>query len=266
MKRLLAGFAVSALVAGWLVALAPAAGAAVLSASDLAADCNDDGLVQLTADTMYVGGSGTVTGVVMFPGRPPICLIDVKVPGITLKMKNVTLHGVGGATINIGQSSARGTTISIGNSVIETAGLAGLGGAVSIKSDCCGGISGGPGATVSIANSSLRGAGVELGASLGNADNGRFTMKGTDVVADGDEFATVADIVVRVSDVGHGGDASLQDNTFTSANGFSARVGPDGSLSVTHNDFTGVTGTIEVHAGAGSTCSASGNTPAVVCT
>jgi len=266
MRRVLSIVMIVLSLAAVFVFGAPVAGAAVRSAADLAADCNDDGLVQLTADTTYVGGAADVRGVVLFAGRPPVCLIDVKVAGITLKLQNVTLHGIDGATINIGQSSVAGTTISIGNSTIETAGVGGLGGAVSVKSDCCGGIPGGPGATVSITNSAFRGAGVELGVSLGNADNGRFTMKGSDVVADGDEFLSVADIVVRVSDVGHGGDASLQTNTFTAANGFSARVGPDGGLSVTHNDFTGVAGTIEVHVAAGSTCSASGNTPAVVCT
>jgi len=149
--------------------------------------------------------------------------------------------------------------------VIETTGFDHLAGELSIKSDCCGGISGGPGATVIITNSSLRGSSVEFGVSLGNADSRRFTLKGTDVVADGDEFVGLEDIFVRVSDVGHGGDATLQRNTFTAANGFSVEVGTDGNLSVTNNHFTGVGGTTVVHAGAGSSCTASENTPAVVC-
>jgi len=262
-RMLLVTTIVAFVAAGWAVAVP--AGAAVRSAADLAADCNDDGLVQLTTDTTYIGGTGEIAGVVLFPGSAPVCLIDVKVSGIALKMKNVTLLGVGGARINIGQSSAPDTTISIGNSDIETTGFGHAAGELSIKSDCCGGISGGPGATVSITNSTLRGSSVELGVSLGNADNGRFTLKGTQVTADGDEFTTLEDIFVRVSDVGHRGDATLRGNTFTAADGFSVRVGPDGSLSVTGNDFTGVGGTIEVHAGAGSSCTASGNTPAVVC-
>lgn len=73
---------------------------------------------------------------------------------------------------------------------------------------------GGPGATVTISNRSLRGSSVELGTSLGNADNGLFTLKGTDVTADGDEFTTLEDIFVRVSDAGHGGSATLHGNTF----------------------------------------------------
>jgi hypothetical protein len=265
MKRLLALVAVASVAAGCLLLVAPPAGAAVRSAADLAADCNDDGIVSLTSDTTYVGGVGEITGRVFFPGTAAVCLIDVDVPGITLKMKNVTLHGVGGTRINIGQSSAADTTISIANSDIETTGFGALAGELSIKSDCCGGISGGSGATVTITNSTLRGSSVELGASLGNADHGRFTLKGSTVIADGDEFTSLEDIFVRVSDVGEGADATLQHNTFTAANGFSVKVGTDGSLSVTNNDFTGVGGTTVVHAGAGSSCAASGNTPAVVC-
>jgi hypothetical protein len=266
MKRLLAGVAVVSLAATLLVVTAAGAGAAVRTAADLAADCNDDGVVSITSDTTYVGGTGEITGASLVPGSAPICMIDVDAPTVTLKMKNVTLHGVDGARINIGQSSAADTTISIGNSVIETTGVGALAGSLSIKSDCCGGISGGLGATVNITSSSLRGSSVELGASLGAAANGRFTLKGTNIVADGDEFTSLADIVVVASDAGHGGDVTLQRNTFTAENGFSVEVGSDGRLSVTNNDFTGVGGTTVVHAGSASTCTTTGNTPAVVCT
>ena len=266
MKRVLAGVVVVSVAAAFLLATAGSAGAVARSAADLAADCNDDGVVSITTDTTFVGGTGEITGIVMPPGTAaPICLIDVAEPTVTLKMKNVTLHGVDGARINIGQRSAANTTITITNSVIETTGTGPLAGALSIKSDCCSGTSGGLGATVTITNSSLHGSSVELGASLGNADNGRFTMRGTDVVADGDEFASVADIVVLVSDDGVGGDATLQRNTFTAADGFLAQVGDHGHLSVTNNDFTRVGGSKVVDAGTGTTCTASGNTPAVVC-
>jgi len=265
MKRLLAGVAVVSLAATLLLVTAASAGAAVRTAADLATDCND-GVVSITSDTTYLGGTGEITGAPLIPGSAPICMIDVNAPTVTLKIKNVTLHGVDGARINIGQSSAAETTISITNSVIETTGVGDLAGSLSIKSDCCGGISGGLGATVSITNSLLRGSSVELGASLGAADNGRFTLKGTNVVADGDEFTSLADIVVVVSDAGHGGEATLQRNTFTAENGFSVEVGSDGRLSVTNNDFTGVGGTTLLRVGSASTCTASGNTPAVVCT
>ncbi|HEX5095047.1 MAG TPA: hypothetical protein VFX21_03505, partial [Acidimicrobiia bacterium] len=86
MKRVLASVAVVALVATSLLATAGAAGAVVRSAADLAADCNDDGIVSITGDTTYVGGTGEITGTQLFPGSAPICMIDVEAATVTLKI------------------------------------------------------------------------------------------------------------------------------------------------------------------------------------
>jgi hypothetical protein len=264
MKRLLACLAIASMVTASLIVFASAAGAIVLTAADLAADCNDDGSVVITVDTQVIGGSADITGADIIPGVPA-CLIDVQTSGVSLLVAGVNLRSKGGAGINFGQRSTGKTTITVWNSTIDAAPPGEPPGIVSIKSGCCGGFPSEGGAVVNIVGSTLRGRWVELGASLA-APGGRLNLATTSVTSIGDEFPAVPDIVVRVSNPGAGGRAAALLNTFSAPGGFEARTGTTGNTWFVGNNFAGVTGGVTLTTGPGGSCTSFLNGPGIVCT
>jgi hypothetical protein len=244
-------------------AFASHAGASVLSAADLAADCNDDGIVHLVEDTKYMGGSADIIGVDFF--GDPGCLVDID-RGVDLVVLNVNLRAKGGAFLNIGQSASGESSITIKSSTIDMHPDLEPGGYLSIKTGCCGGLPGEADTDVTISNSNLRGTGIELGASLA-ARRGNLQLTGTRVEATGDAFASVPDIVIRVSVgmfEGFDGVLSAQRNTFKAPGGFEASTGTNGSTSIVRNVFT-VAGGIAFETGTGGTCESVRNVPDVAC-
>jgi hypothetical protein len=257
---------VALLLGAGVVASPSAAHASRLSAADLAADCNDDGLVTITTDTTYTGGSAELVGVPMFGNNG--CRIDLTVRGVALRLVNVRLHSAaGGAFLNIGQSSVGETSITIQSSQLDMDAPSPAGGYLSIKTGCCGGLPTENDTSVVIRNSDLHGTGIELGASLAGP-RGAFSISNSTVVATGDPYLSVPDIMIRVSEGGAGADGNLEASrsTFRAPGGFEAVTGATGRTSLIRNDLTGVTGGITITTGAGGTCESVANTPAVACT
>jgi len=266
MRRILGLMSVVVLVAGLLAVAAPPAGAVVLSASDLAADCNDDGLVNITVNTQYVGGSADIWGAELSPGRH-FCLVDLRADNLSVAFVNVNLRAKGDVSFNVGQrSSFANTGVLVLNSTIDMHPPEYDGGFVSIKTGCCASEPFEHDGKVGIVNSHLRGTSVELGASPGiGSRNGQFVMVGTRVEATGDEYASVPD--VTIDSRGTQGSVRGLWNTFIAANGLRARSGAGGLTAMAGNDFTGVGGPLgTVLTSAGGTCRSLANTPAVPCT
>src|SRR5215471_10083760 len=88
------------------VFVAPVAGAVVRSASDLAADCNDDGVVTISENTQYIGGSADIWGHEISPGGPSMCRVDIAKDGVSLALVNVSLRAKGNVSFNVGQSAS----------------------------------------------------------------------------------------------------------------------------------------------------------------
>jgi len=266
MRRILGLMSVVVLVAGLLAVAAPPAGAVVLSASDLAADCNDDGLVNITVNTQYVGGSADIWGAELSPGRH-FCLVDLRADNLSVAFVNVNLRAKGDVSFNVGQrSSFANTGVLVLNSTIDMHPPEYDGGFVSIKTGCCAGEPFEHDAKVGIVNSRIRGTSVELGASPSGSKNGQFVMTGTTVEATGDEYATVPDVVIRSN--GTNGRIRGLLNTFVAANGLRAETGPGGQIWMVGNRFTGVGGPLGVVLtnAPGGSCLSVLNTPAVACT
>jgi hypothetical protein len=250
-----------------IVALPSSAGAGVLTADDFAADCNDDGIISLTEDTKYVGGSADIIGVELFPGLHG-CMVDLDERGVDLVLVRVRLRGKGGAFLNIGQASTGRTSIRIRDSRINMHPESEPGGFLSIKSGCCGGFASERNTDVNIDDSTLRATAAELGASIA-APRGDFALRDSLVKATGDDLPGAPDIHLRVSEGGAiavDGRLSARRNVFSAPGGFEAATGISGDTSVLNNDFTSVGGGITVTTGAGGTCESLRNTPAVPCT
>jgi hypothetical protein len=253
-------------VAGVLAISTAPAVAVVRSAADLAADCNDDGHVLITANTQYVGGSADISGATIVPGVVS-CLVDFGSDGLSVSFVNVNLRAKGNVNFNVGQSSVRAdTSVVVWNSTIDMHPPEYAGGAVSIKTGCCAGSPAEANPKVTIVGSTLRGTGVELGASPSSAPNGQFAVIGSTVTATGDPFASVADITI-VSN-GSGGSVTGIANTFTAADGLRAATGAGGHTLMAGNRFGGVGGPLGtvLTTGSGGSCTSFLNGPAVPCT
>jgi len=253
---------------GWAALAAVPAGAVVRSAADLAADCNDDGLVTITENTQYIGGSADIWGHELFPGVN-MCRVDIAKDGLSLALINVNLRAKGNVSFNIGQSSSRAnTSVTVAYSTIDMHPPEYDGGFVSIKSGCCGGFPGEHDTTVVVVGNTLRGTSIELGASLA-APNGRLTLTGNSVTATGDTLAGAPDIEIRTSvgafGPGVNGRINALLNRFSAPGGLEAVSGVSGNTWFVANNFSGVSGGVTLTTGAGGSCTSFLNGPGIVC-
>jgi hypothetical protein len=270
MRRMLLVTMVAALASlGWATLAAVPAGAVVRSAADLAADCNDDGLVSIAENTQFVGGSADIWGHELAPGVV-MCRVDIVNDGVSLAFINVNLRAKGNVSFNVGQSSSRAnTSVTVAYSTIDMHPPEYAGGFVSIKSGCCGGFPGEHDTRVTVLGSTLRGTSIELGASLA-APNGTLTLTGNTITATGDTLAGAPDIEIRTSvgafGPGVNGRINALLNRFSAPGGLRAQSGDAGNTWIVANNFTGVSGGVTLTTGPGGSCTSFLNGPGIVCT
>lgn len=238
MKRLFFSIAVIAMVATG----ATPAGAAPDTAADFAADCNADGLLQVSGNQRYRGGTGGLVGP---------CVITMEV-GSRLVLRGVTLTGDSSLAI---LGSLADTTVEVVDSTIE------MDGSLELTAGCCAGDSEVPeqNGRVVIRRSVLRGSAIAIVASFDWPD-------GVVVVSDSTMVAGAFGITIRASDLaGIDGNVKVRRSTLNSADDLLVRTGTGGTTRVRDNDATGVAGTATVTAGPGGTCRSTGNVPALPC-
>jgi hypothetical protein len=209
-------------------------------ASDFAADCNDDGRLDVTGSDRYVGGAGALSG---------DCMIVLDT-GATLVLRTVELTGPGNL---VAISSPAETTIRVVDSTIDVAGF------LELTAGCCAGDAGVPehDGTVAVKRSTLRAAGILLAASF-DWRNGRVQVRSSDLEA------RSAGITVEASDVaGSDGTVRVVASTLRAVDPVVISTGSLGRTIAKANSFFAPTVTIE--SGTGGRCRSVGNTPAVAC-
>lgn len=238
-------------LAGVTVAIALACGATAVSAAaptaaDLAADCNDDGRVDISGLARYVGGTGTITG---------DCLV-VLATGATFELRGGELTGVGSLVTSAGPSDGAGTTVRVIDSSIEVAGFLEM---------TPGANAGDPGvadndATVIVRRSTLRAAGIILATSL-DWPNGRTVVSASELTATSGSISIAASRLA-----GTDGLARVTRSTVSAVGDVTVATGDDGRTVVRRSTVTSSTGTVIVTTGAGGTCRTAANTPTLTCT
>jgi hypothetical protein len=209
-------------------------------AADFAADCNDDGRLDVTGTDRYVGGAGALSG---------DCMIVLET-GATLVLRKVELTGSGNL---VAISSPAETTIRVVDSTIDVAGF------LELAAGCCAGDTGVPeqDGTVAVKRSTLRAAGILLSASFDWPD-GRVLVRSSDLEA------RRSGITVGASDVaGSDGTVRVVASTLRAVEPVVISTGSLGRTIVKANSFFAPTVTVE--SGAGGRCRSVGNTPAVAC-
>ncbi len=229
-----------------LVLVPGAAGASShLDAPALAADCNADGAVVLTADQVYRGGTGTLTG---------LCVVTLA-PGVTMVLKGLTLNGTGGFVVGNAQENTR---------VVVAASTIDLAGPIQISPGCCAG-EGEPGRSeaygfAKVVRSLLRGTTVEVSASIASG-YGRVVAYRARLVAT-DPAGTVR--VVASASGGPAGKVSVSESKLAGAGEQRVDTGAQGTTRVVDTRFVRPTSVITT--GPGGVCVSRRNTPAVPCT
>jgi hypothetical protein len=221
----------------------PAGGAAAAlgTAADFAADCNDDGLVIVSGTQRYIGGNGAITGG---------CNV-VMSRGTTLVLRDVVLTGTAQLSAI---SSPRNTTIRVLESTIEVAG------ALEFTAGCCGGgeVLENDG-TVIVRDSTLLGDSVQLLASFDHPD-GKVVVARSTLAATG-----ALGIQVRASDLGgRRGIVKIIDTEANSDGDLLVRTGTRGLTVARRNQFSAA-GSVTITTGTGGVCRSSGNTPPTPC-
>ena len=237
MRRILILLAAVALLA----VLAPSASAARLDAADFAADCNADGVVEVSGNQRYVGGAGTLTR---------DCSVTME-PGARLTFRRVDITG-SGALVAI--SSPAQTAIRIIRSSIAVAGP------LELTAGCCSGEGDGSEADgkVFVRSSSLTGSSVQLLASFDDP-NGKVSVRRSTVTA------TDGDIQFRASDLnGTNGHVRVRDSRLSATGDLVIASGGGGKTHVIRNTST-IDGTAEVTTGEDGRCRSRRNTPALPC-
>ena len=212
---------------------ATAVSAAPGSAGDIAADCNDDGVVTVYGTERYIGGVGTITR---------DCNVNLTA-GAKLVLRNVTLTSTGSLAAI---SSPPGTTIKVLDSTITAAG------SLELTAGCCAGEPFEVDGTVIVRRSDLSGSSLQILASFG-ATNGRAVVAESTLTASGAfgvQVRTGPDGLTRVRDsvISSGGDVWL-----ASAGDTRAR-----------RNTLSAAGTVTIEGGV--SCASIANTPAVPCT
>ena len=237
MRRLFIFIAVVALIA----AFAPSASAARLTAADFAADCNADGVVEVSGTQRYVGGSGAIKG---------DCTITME-PGSKLVLRNASITSTGSL---VAISSPADTKIRIIRSSITVAG------ALELTAGCCSGEGDGSESDgkVVVRRSHLVAASVQLVASFDDA-NGKVSVRRSSITA------TDGDIQIRASDLaGTEGHVRVKRSQLTAAGDLQIRTGEAGKTRVVRN-VAAIEGSVEVSTGEDGHCRSRRNTPELPC-
>ncbi|MEM7287731.1 MAG: hypothetical protein AAF480_15370 [Actinomycetota bacterium] len=237
MRRLIIFLAVVALVAVFV----PSASAARLSAADFAADCNDDGVVSVSAKQRYVGGTGDLTR---------DCIVTME-PGSKLVFRDATITGTGSL---VAISSPADTTIRVVRSSIAVAGQ------LEMTAGCCSGEGDGSeaGGKVAVRDSRLSASSVQLVASFDDA-GGKVSVRRSSVTA------TDGDIQIRASDLGGtDGRVRVKRSRLNAADDLRISTGTAGKTRVVWNDAA-IGGSVEVLTGVDGTCRSRANTPELPC-
>lgn len=263
------------LAAATLVTAVPAT-AAPPTAADFAADCNDDGQVDVAGRQRYVGGSGTITR---------FCSVNLT-SNATLVLRQVDLTGT---NLVAGLRTVENTTIKVIDSVITMADPApfALGGVLELST---GGEGDEPGANgrIVVRGSKLTAGGIFVQTSFDWPD-------GSVVVKNSTLATTFGDITIRASDLnGSTGSVRISGTDLLSATDISVGTGlpafgsgangstkvvssflqapsgsveilsgPGGSTKVRNTTFNSPALTITTGAGGG--CRSTGNTPPAPC-
>ncbi len=243
MKRITLGMAVVGLLG--LVVSAGGVTAAPPDAADLAADCNDDGVVTPTGDARYVGGTGELVG---------NCAIVVPA-GSRLVLRGVELSGADAFVVRTESTGGAGATVRVVNSTFD------FGSFVEFTPGANAGDPGVPDGdiTLSLRRTKIRAAGIILATSLD-------WPSGRTIVGSSDLTATSGGISIESSELGGvDGTTRVVRSTLTAATDIGVSAGPDGRTVVRNNTVSAGGSTI-VTVGAGGRCATSGNTPPLVCT
>lgn len=230
-----------ALLVASIVPAAPAA-AALGTAADFAADCNDDGFVRIARAQRYIGGSGEVER---------DCIIVLQ-PGGRLVFREVKISGTGNI---VAISSPDRTTIKVVDSTIKVAG------ALELTAGCCAGDQLVPenDGTVIVRNSTLAGESLQLIASF-DWPNGRVVVRNSILEGSG-PFG----VQIRASDaVGTNGEVRVADSSIMAGGDLWIRTGTDG-LTIARRNTLRVAGTTVITTGPGGTCRSSANAPPNPC-
>ncbi len=262
-------------LAATLVAGTPA-NAARLDAADLAADCNDDGQVDVAGAQRYVGGTGTIAR---------LCSVNLT-SGATFVLREVNLSGPG---LVAGLRTVENATIKVIDSVITIADPApfAFGGPLELST---GGEADEPGANGRIV---IRGSKLTAGTIL--VQTSFDWPDGTVIIKNSTLATTVGDLSVEASTLnGMNGTVKISGTDLLSAEDIRVATGlptfgtgpngltkvvssflqaPAGSIAVTSGPgsvtkvrTTGFNSpTVTLAAGAGGTCRSTENTPATAC-
>ena len=265
----------AAMSAATLVSAVPA-NAALLDAADFAADCNDDGEVNVSGTQRFVGGRGTISR---------SCSVNLT-SNATFVLREVNLTGT---SLIAGLRTVENTTIKVIDSVITLSDPSpfAFGGVLELST---GGESDEPGANGRIA---IRGSKITAGAIL--VQTSFDWPDGTIIIKNSTLATTVGDITVRASDLnGDNGTVKITRTDLLAATNITVGTGlpafgsgaggltkvvssflqaPSGSIDILSGPgaLTKVRGTalsssaVTLATGAGGVCRSTGNTPAVLC-
>lgn len=237
-------FSLLTLVAVLLSTFPLMASAARIDASAFAADCNDDGTVNVTGTLTVVGGSGTIAD---------NCFIFIDDHG-KLEFRGVNLDSVGCVLpslcgLIVGGSGAN-STVNVSRSTID------VNGPIQLSAGCCGGDIPETKGSTRVVDSVLKGSSVEVSASVAD-DGGRVVVRRSTLEATG-PFG----VSVRTS---LNGTTRFNDNVVISFADTAVTSGPLGTTTVRRNDFAAVSGLVTITANGGR-CVSAGNIPSVPCT
>lgn len=234
------------ILATWLAAalvLTVPAGATTATAADFAADCADDGRVDITGVRRFAGGSAVVTA---------DCSIVFEA-GATLVFRRVDITGTGNI---VAISSPERTTLKVLDSTIAAAG------ALELTTGCCAGDQLVPeyAGRVVVRNSTLSGSSVQLLASF-DWERGRVVVDGSTLIGTGP-----LGVQVRASDLGGTrGIVKVSDSTIVSGGDILIRTGSKGRTDTRRTTFD-ASGAVEITTGRNGSCRATGHTPPTPCT
>lgn len=227
---------------------ADSAGAAPAgTATDFAADCDDDGLVVVTGRTVYRGGSATFSG--MQIGQTWVCFVRVE-PGATLVLRRVDLTGT---QLILGTGPhGDGATVQVHNSTIELDGYleltpgANAGDPEVFDNDV----------TLLIRRSRLDAAGIMLATSF-DWPNGRTEVRNSELHATGNVWIEAS------LGGGSNGSVAVLNSTVDAGGDVLIRSGTAGRTLVRRSAVTG--SSVTVQTGAGGTCDTVANVPPLGC-
>jgi hypothetical protein len=233
--------------------IGPADGAR-LDASNLEADCADDGVVKIDGTARYVGGQANLTA---------FCRIELGY-GEKLVLRNVEVSSTSALVVH-NASEGGGSAYSIIKIVDSVFDIAG---AFELSAGCNAGDLSVPDhdASIIIKRSKLRGEVVHACSSL-DWDGGRVRVTSSDITATTTTFPFEGIRLVSSPLFGANGTTIVKDSTLTAPTGINisaSDVSSGGRTVAVRNVFVG-SGTV-ITAGAAGSCRSNMNSPAVACT